>query len=144
MLYQLYDPSASSPRSFGQLMPPSTHLPSFSRTRSEFPSRVNSALCQCPSVRLDWLPSQYLTFGRRLSFLVSTGGVGDHPYLPTLRIHSRKDLSLCIDQPRYHGRRPTFLQTCCLSHLPTWREYSLGLMGFPCGMQIPRRQPSVP
>lgn len=49
------------------------------RTRSEFPSQVHSALCQCPSVCLDWLPVQYLAFGRRLSFLVSTGGLAIIP-----------------------------------------------------------------
>lgn len=116
-----------------------------SQRTAKFPSQVHCALSHCPSARLDWLPFQYLTFWEaailsRLHWWVG----GDHSYLlklhtplPCIRRHYLPELSTNL-------LHTTLLQTCCLSHLPTWREYSLGLMGFPCGMQIPRRQPSVP
>lgn len=98
-------------RSFGQLV----FLANSQRNFLPSPSQVHCALSHCPFVRLDWLPFQYLTFGRRLSFLVSTGGLAAIIHISLNYTGTPLPCSVGICQSyrptqgsKHHGRRPTY------------------------------------
>lgn len=98
---------------------------------AKFPySQVHCALSHYPSVRLDWLPFQYLTFGKaailsRLHWWV--GGQRRSLFISPPKLHLYpvctysvgSCLKLSTNPSTYHGRRPTtLLQTCCFVASP--------------------------
>ena len=150
MLYQFYD--HQPPRrswSFIQPINAAIHASSVflsqTRTRSEF--FFPGALCAEPvSIRPSWLATVPIShfweaaIYSRLHWWVG----GDHSYLLKLHLYP---LGICLMSPSTKPSIPADNSLFCKHAAfasPNVVRIQSRADGFPCGMQIPRRQPSVP